>query len=435
MKNNILVGLIGFLFGAYLLMTMGLKDPFYFLLSLINCFLCVYSLFAYRDEPYTLFKANHLFILFFLVFANAMHYANGSIVSSLFIELNPDDYQRFQLMMLVIIIVYNVVYYHFHSIIRIDTSYNSYREPSTRVLVFLALFAMIIVLFRYRNNVQYLFIRGIEGSWHTVENDTNVMSSLLFSKIIRPLPFACFLIASIYNKSIRVRLFLFLMMLITLFPTSLARNAVMMYWLPVAILLFPVLSKPNVFVLIMLFGLLVVFPFFDNFRYYDGSISFSFSFDYLNTMNFDAGQEFMIVMKLKLITWGRQLMGALLFFIPRSLWPAKPLGSGATLAAEQGTFSNISMPFFAEGYINYGLLGILLFTFGIAIVSAFLDKKYWKSSAFASNIRITPYYLILVGAAFFIMRGDLMSSYSFTLATLFDVWFVKKISMPIRIRF
>jgi hypothetical protein len=50
------------------------------------------------------------------------------------------------------------------------------------------------------------------------------------------------------------------------------------------------------------------------------------------------------------ITYGRQLVGALLFFVPSSLWPNKPIGSG-TLVAENMLmtrysfwYTNISMP-------------------------------------------------------------------------------------------
>ena len=178
----------------------------------------------------------------------------------------------------------------------------------------------------------------------------------------------------------------------------------------------------------MLVGLLVLFPFFDNFRYYNGSVSFGFNFNYLNTMNFDAGQNFMITMKFQLITFGRQLMGALLFFVPRKIWPTKPIGSGATLAAEQDAFSNISMPYFGEGYINFGLLGIFLFTVFLAFITAYLDRNYWKSGDPRVKTWFTPYYLVFVGAALFIMRGDLMSSFAYTFATLFDVWIVMKIT-------
>jgi len=82
------------------------------------------------------------------------------------------------------------------------------------------------------------------------------------------------------------------------------------------------------------------------------------------------------------ITYGRQLVGALLFFVPRSIWPNKPVGSGHFVAENMLMtrysfwFTNISMPFPGEGYINFGILGIILFAFILALVSKITDNWY-----------------------------------------------------------
>ena len=429
MKENIIIGITGSIIGVLVLMTLRIEDATYLGLSFINCMICICSLFSYRDRPFTVFKINHLFILFFFVFANAVQYSNGSVVSSLDVYLSPSEYRRFQLLVLIILISYNTLYVYFEKGKRRISERKSYGGLiSSNKLLLISLFATVLVILNFRNNPLRLFFRGIEGSWHTVADDTNVMYSLLFSKVLRPLPFACYILAKTHKKKLGTRLCLLFMMLISLFPTALARNAVAMYWLPVVLLTIPVLKKPNVFIISMLVGLLVLFPFFDNFRYYNGSISFAFNFNYLDTMNFDASQEFMILMKYKIITFGKQLLGTLLFFVPRMFWPGKPLGSGATLAAQQDAFSNISMPFFAEGYINFGLVGVFLFTIFLSYISANLDKNYWRSGSTSVKTWYTPFYLVFVGAAIFIMRGDLMSSFAYTLATLFDVWLVMRIA-------
>lgn len=429
MKENIIIGITGSLIGVLVLMTLGIEDATYLGLSFINCIICICSLFSYRDRPFTVFKINHLFLLFFFVFANAVQYSKGSVVSSLDMYLSPSDYRWFQFLVLIILISYNYLYVYFEKGRRRIKAYSSFgNKISSNKLLLIALFATVVVILKYRNNPLYLFFRGIEGSWHSVKDDTNAMSALLFSKVLRPLPFACYIIAKTQKKKLGTRISLLLMMLISLFPTALARNAVAMYWLPVVLLSIPLLKKPNVFIISMLAGLLVLFPFFDNFRYYNGSISLAFNFDYLNSMNFDASQEFMILMKYKIITFGKQLLGTLLFFVPRMFWPGKPVGSGATLAAQQDAFSNISMPFFAEGYINFGYVGIFLFTVFLAFISAFLDKNYWNGRDPRVKTWFTPFYLVFIGAALFIMRGDLMSSFSYTLATLFDVWIVTKLA-------
>ena len=184
-------------------------------------------------------------------------------------------------------------------------------------------------------------------------------------------------------------------------------------------------ERENVFVLSMLFGLLVIFPLLENFRYWSGEFTIGLSFDFLNEMHFDASQNFMIVMKNDVVTWGRQLLGALLFWLPRSIWETKPIGSGAFVAEEFNCdFTNISMPWFAEGYINFGFFGILLFTVLLSWFCSFYDSKYWNNR----NSQFTPYYLLLVSSLLFFLRGDLMSSLAYTLATLFDIYIVYKVT-------
>ena len=183
---------------------------------------------------------------------------------------------------------------------------------------------------------------------------------------------------------------------------------------------------------IMFGGVFLIFPFLDNFRYYTGEMSFNISFDYLNTMNMDASQIFMAVISIGIITWGQQLLGTLFFFVPRSIWLSKPVGSGHFLITQmKGDFANVSMPYFAEGYINFGLIGIIIFTMMLAYLTGRLDGKFWTPSK--KKCPQDGYYLILCGAIMFIMRGDLMSSGAYTLGTLLSYWLVLTLSKDFRV--
>ena len=160
----------------------------------------------------------------------------------------------------------------------------------------------------------------------TIEANKSVALDLIFSKVIRSIPWGCFMIGVIKKIKRKYLIILFLLMLITVFPAGLSRNAAAMYWLPVVLVMFGKYLKNSRFILFMLIALLIFFPFFDNFRHFNGTIKFKLSLDYLATMNMDASQIFMVIMKENHITWGNQLLGALFFFIPRSLWPLKHLG-------------------------------------------------------------------------------------------------------------
>ena len=131
-------------------------------------------------------------------------------------------------------------------------------------------------------------------------------------------------------------------------------------------------------------------------------------------MNFDASQIFMAVIKQNRISWGNQLLGVLFFFVPRSIWPTKPVGSGHYLVLQNsGSYTNVSMPFFSEGYINFGYVGMLAFVIIAALIAKKFDTRYWSSPNRPSLQH--GIYFLLIGASMFIMRGDLMSSFAYTM--------------------
>jgi len=143
--------------------------------------------------------------------------------------------------------------------------------------------------------------------------------------------------------------------------------------------------------------------------------------------DYDSFHNFIYVIKNNIITYGNQLLGVIFFFVPRSYWPNKPIGSGAQIAMEnEFLFSNISMNYFAEGYINYGIIGISIFTIVIAKMNKILDVYHWK----VQNSYFTAMYLFIIGMEFFILRGDLLSSIAYTtgiiLSTLFIMVILKK---------
>ena len=109
-------------------------------------------------------------------------------------------------------------------------------------------------------------------------------------------------------------------------------------------------------------------------------------------------------------TGGYQLLGALLFFVPRSVWPSKPEGSGNFVGAAQGqTVLNISSPLPAEGIVNFGILGLILFAVVTALICRGVDRWFLESNSAARLFY--PFACLLL---FFMMRGDLLSSFAYT---------------------
>ena len=193
---------------------------------------------------------------------------------------------------------------------------------------------------------------------------------------------------------------------------------------------FPIFRKGNYFALLLCFGVLVVFPLLNLFRYYSDDVTFDVTscFSQFTDMNFDAYSMMMRVIKDDIITYGNQLLGALLFWVPRSIWPSKPIGSGFYVAEQTNlSFNNISMPFWGEGYINFGYFGVALFAIALAVFIARIDSKFWNITVKQERNLDTILYYLLLGLLMFVLRGDMMSGTAYTCGIVCSYYFIKKI--------
>jgi oligosaccharide repeat unit polymerase len=147
----------------------------------------------------------------------------------------------------------------------------------------------------------------------------------------------------------------------------------------------------------------------------------------LTSLDYDAWSNFMASIKyseINDITYGRQLLGSVLFWIPRSIWNDKPIGSGHMVAEQMLMtrynmwFSNLSMPFPAEGYMNFGFLGIIFFSFVLSIISKITDDFFKHNDLRLIFSLYVSFHMI------FMLRGDLMSSFSYLFGILFAIFFI-----------
>ena len=291
---------------------------------------------------------------------------------------------------------------------------------------------------------------GITG----LSTKSSTAVSLILDKCTRAtIVFAETLLILLVHKHPKAKPFLIMntvVLLITCFPLSLSRNAVGTIYLGLLLVYFykrGALSKKSPwFIIIFLFGTLIVFPILNAFRYYRignsnllvelKRITLDLRDVYLSA-NYDA---YAVITSIRDYvsghgsTHGRQLLGSLLFFVPRRAWAAKPIGSGAMVATSRGLlFTNISCPLVAEGYVNFGVFGVVLFALFFGVVSAYLDRKFWEYSFDDERLSyIKMLYPFLPPSYFFMLRGDLMSSWAYTFAYVF-VFFVLFNAMRFRI--
>jgi hypothetical protein len=188
------------------------------------------------------------------------------------------------------------------------------------------------------------------------------------------------------------------------------------------------------FLFFILFGLFVIFPFLNLFRYgFQTAVEWpSFNelmFEQLTELHFDAYSNIIATFhycQLHGLSLGYQMLGVLFFFIPRSLWVNKPLSSGEAVgdyisSLRSIKFTNISNPIVSEFYINFGIYGVI----GGAILFAIIINKL------DSRVKMARYaYSLFAGYLFIIYRGDLMSAFAYCFGT-----YIAMVYVPTKVSF
>lgn len=105
----------------------------------------------------------------------------------------------------------------------------------------------------------------------------------------------------------------------------------------------------------------------------------------------------------------QQLLGPLLFWVPRSIWDSKPIDTGVLIGSAKGYFfTNLSAPVWAEGFVAASWLGslLLIFTVGFIIgrVSVPLMAQIDEHGPLAISGAILSFYLMIL------LRGSLLQA-------------------------
>ena len=164
---------------------------------------------------------------------------------------------------------------------------------------------------------------------------------------------------------------------------------------------------------------ILVFPFLNIFRFresYQNIQTFIASGNWLvqNLRNgdFDSLQQVMNIVKyvhFEGYTYGYQVLGLFTFWIPREIWLGKPLASGVIAASFLGySFTNVSSPLWAEGYIDFGIFGTLLFLAIWGYVCNKLDESFsytYREKSVRAWWQIVLWFL--VPAQQLVLRGSL----------------------------
>lgn len=119
-------------------------------------------------------------------------------------------------------------------------------------------------------------------------------------------------------------------------------------------------------------------------------------------------------------TWGEQFLGVLLFWVPRDLWPEKPLDTGIVLAEARGYVeTGLSAPLPAELYIDTGWIAVAVSMFAAGYLFRRWDRRS-NANILANGVPtvlgcVAPFFLYLP------LRGSLLTATA-SLAVIVATW-------------
>jgi hypothetical protein len=277
------------------------------------------------------------------------------------------------------------------------------------------------------------------SAYRSVENaEVASPASLVMHRFLLFLPSAALLI--LLHETVRsgrkllfsrvcVLLILFLLVIVTENPYTEKRNALGPIYIALLFVLFQNWFATGTRRLVLLVSSMVlVFPaitvFTHNRQQSLADVSFSqfsdqiadhyFSINYDSWANIYTAVE---IVKVHGMQWGHQLLGSLLFFVPSSIWSGKPLATGIFLAdyliANYSMwFTNLSAPLAAEGYLDFGPAGVVLYACILAVFVALLNRLALRRDrwvAFPMAIYASVFLMI-------VLRGSLMIALGFASA-------------------
>lgn len=216
------------------------------------------------------------------------------------------------------------------------------------------------------------------------------------------------------------------------FPTGISRNMMASFYAGMMIIFFDSARKKRWMTWAIFAGLILIFPAISLFRHLSTLQSVSAGQYILSSIqntyltgDYDAHQMFISIQRWVAqdgFSWGHQLLGAIFFFVPRSIWPSKALGTGQTAftVLQQHWYTNVSAPIPSEGYVNFGVPGIIIFALITGYLTRRADIGYWNEENPLARIRVVyPFSMLMF---FFVCRGDLQSTGSYFLAQMIVGW-------------
>lgn len=310
---------------------------------------------------------------------------------------------------------------------------------SKNILTLLMITSAISFVFLVINiSFKGLFIRELNGL--NVGDNT---ISVILENLFRSIPIYS-VVYSIYyyrqkKKGILVIIIELIILIMVNFPVSITRYWIGLVYIGLLLILFEKKMSGRKFDICLIVIFAVIFPIFQLFKWYsfsdllNGVDVSKRLFDVYNSVDFDAYSLF--ARSINFVTknglqLGHQILASIFFIIPRAIWPTKPYPTGQFIAmSENQIFTNLSCPFYAEGYVDFGIIGSLIYTFIICYIINKMDYLYWDKKRNNDNgIGLIDFsYPFSFGILIFMLRGSLQPVVVYTFTFFIFIFVIKKV--------
>ena len=292
---------------------------------------------------------------------------------------------------------------HEHLLSRVD-----YEKIKIRIWKVLILYVILLpVVTNYLGGISFLFRRARYGF---NLSDSTIASQAIFQSVLYVPPLICLLsflyLGDSFEKPRKTVMLLFVWLVFLSNPLANARQVTVFLLFPILFYLLKDRRVPtNIFFLGIPFLLIYGANLVDRFT---GELLPVRFIILSRNGDFDAFAQFANGINLvnnDLFPYFQQIIGPMLFFVPRSIWDSKPRDTGSVIANELGlSFQNLSAPWVLEAYSNARLIGLI-------IASMFLGY-YLSKYDLGSLLDLRSWLLgsILIGVLFIVLRGSLLQA-------------------------
>ena len=295
----------------------------------------------------------------------------------------------------------------------------------------------IYLLYLYKWEIKEFFFWSVYGpDIDTVTKASFLIVSFFLKPFIFNLGLYFFFFKGPYKSLGTLGLFIGI---ISAFPTGIPRFLAMALYLPFILhWFFSLKFKENklntlnlVFPNILILGVILIFPILNLFRFYADGVLDIDNFNYSEIISvqtvldghFDSYQMLIRGLNVGEINFGFGFLTSLLFFIPRSIWQDKGVGSGYDISyLSDLNLPNVSAPLILELYLNFWYLGVLFGGLTLGFLLSTIDKFFIKITSYKISLAWIIYFQS-VGYFFLILRGSFLAAFAYFLSWILT-WLV-----------